>query len=166
MTGRRKTVHRIGELAALTGTTPDTLRFYERERLIDPPARTEGGFRVYQAGAIERLGFIRRAQDLGLTIREIASLVSAGSTGKDRCRRVRALLAAKLDATNEQIGRLQSCRRALEKALRDCDASPEATEGDTCAAVDHERTAGKGRPSRPRRSLTPAHRLAARGGSR
>ena len=67
--------YRIGELATLTGLTRDALRYYEREGLLDRPARTPGRFRIYTSSAIERVRFIKRAQALGFTLAEIQELV-------------------------------------------------------------------------------------------
>jgi len=67
--------YRIGQVAALTGLTPDTLRYYERLGLLPPAPRTKGGFRLYSRATLERLGLIRHAQDLGLSLDEIRELV-------------------------------------------------------------------------------------------
>ena len=90
--------YRIGEFATLTGLTPDALRFYERQGLLDRPARTPGRFRVYAAPAIERIRFIKRAQALGFTLAEIQELVRFnGKGGLRRCCRVG-------DVLNTQLG--------------------------------------------------------------
>jgi len=139
MTGKSKTVYRIGELAALTGTSPDTLRFYEREGLLTPPRRSEGGFRLYQRHAIDQLAFVRRAQGVGLTIREIRELVSGDPSGRGRCRHVRELLSSKLDETTDQIRELQSSRKALLGAIRECDTWLTSTDGCSCPTLDRDR---------------------------
>ena len=68
--------YQIGELAARSGLTPDALRYYERLGLLARPQRTSGGFRVYQVETLERLRFIKQAQMVGLTLNEIAALVT------------------------------------------------------------------------------------------
>ena len=89
--------YRIGELATLTGLTPDALRFYERQGVLDKPARTPGRFRIYPAPAIERVRFIKRAQTLGFSLAEIQELVRFnGKGGLRQCRRVRDLLKNQL----------------------------------------------------------------------
>ena len=81
--------YRIGELAAQSGLTPDTLRFYERLSLFPKPSRSRGGFRLYTADTFDRLQFIKRAQVLGFTLDEIRELVGFnGQGGLRRCRRV------------------------------------------------------------------------------
>ena len=67
---------RIGELAAQTRLTPDTLRYYERLGLLPHPPRTSGGFRLYSAATLGRVRFIRQAQTVGLTLDEIHELVT------------------------------------------------------------------------------------------
>lgn len=68
--------YQIGEVAARSGLTPDTLRYYERLGLLSPAGRTSGGFRVYSQQTLERLRFIKQAQALGFTLREIRDLVT------------------------------------------------------------------------------------------
>jgi len=66
---------RIGELAARAEVNIQTLRFYEREGLLRPPARTVSGYRSYTEGDLERVRFIRLCQGLGFTLREIQHLL-------------------------------------------------------------------------------------------
>jgi len=62
---------KIGDLAAQAGVTPDTLRYYERLGLLPPPHRTRTGYRLYDGVFPERIGFIHKAQALGLTLEEV-----------------------------------------------------------------------------------------------
>jgi DNA-binding transcriptional MerR regulator len=66
---------RIGELAKRTGASIQTLRFYEREKLLREPPRNPSGYRAYEAGDLERVQFIKQSQELGFTLREIKELV-------------------------------------------------------------------------------------------
>ncbi len=66
-----KQTYRIGEVAAQTALSRDTLRYYERRGLLGHPSRTNGGFRVYGKETLERLRFIKRAQVVGLSLDEI-----------------------------------------------------------------------------------------------
>ncbi len=72
--------YRIGEVAARSGLTPDTLRFFERLGLLPKPSRTRGGFRLYAAAAFDRLQFIKRAQMLGSLRRCERALESQDAT--------------------------------------------------------------------------------------
>lgn len=73
--------YQIGKLAARSGLTPDALRYYERMGLLAHPQRTSGGFRVYPVETLERLHFIKQAQMVGLTLSEIAALVTYQDQG-------------------------------------------------------------------------------------
>jgi len=66
---------RIGQLAAQTGFSVRTIRFYEQSGLLPAPPRTEGGYRVYDQDAVARLRFVRSAQTLGLSLAEIAEVL-------------------------------------------------------------------------------------------
>ncbi|MBA2514393.1 MAG: heavy metal-responsive transcriptional regulator [Solirubrobacterales bacterium] len=115
--------YQVGELAAKSGVTPDTLRYYERLRLLPPPQRTSGGFRVYTAHALDRLRFIRQSQTLGLTLHEIGALVSfqTRADGLGRCREVRDLLRLKLADFETRLAELQDFRNTLSGYLAECE---------------------------------------------
>jgi len=113
---------RIGELAARSGLTADTLRYYERVGLLPKAARTSGGFRVYPPQALERLRFVKRAQTLGLTLNQIRELVAfQDQGGLKRCRRVRDLLRAKLAEVQARLTELEEFRASLSRYLEDCE---------------------------------------------
>lgn len=69
-------MYRIGELAKLANVTPDTIRYYEKQQMIDHEVRTEGGFRLYTDNDLQRLRFIRYARQLGFTLESIRELLS------------------------------------------------------------------------------------------
>ena len=69
-------MYRIGELAKLANVTPDTIRYYEKQQMIDHEVRTEGGFRLYTDNDLQRLRFIRYARHLGFTLEWIRELLS------------------------------------------------------------------------------------------
>jgi len=85
---------RIGEIAKRAGVSIDALRYYERLKLLPRPRRSSGGFRLFAPEHIERVKFIKQAQDLGLSLDEIRGLLATG--GADECRKVRDLLQRKL----------------------------------------------------------------------
>src|ERR687886_3135165 len=96
---------RIGEVAARSSVSLDTLRYYERRRLLPRAPRTEGGFRLFPPETIGRVRFIKQAQELGFSLDEIGELMTTG--GEAECRRVRDLLRVKL---TELDGRLKAMR--------------------------------------------------------
>lgn len=139
-----KTYH-IGELAARSGLTPDTLRYYERLGLLPKPHRTGGGFRVYSAETVEWLRFIKQAQTLGFTLREVRDLLGfPGAAGVTRCRRVRDMLRGKLAELETRLAELQAFQRTLCGYLQDCERTLEESErggGDPrCPVVDTLKT--------------------------
>lgn len=122
---------RIGELAQRAGVTAKTLRFYERIALLPAPQRTPSGYRDDDEVAVDRLRFIKAAQAAGLTLAEIATVITAREQTGPPCGHVAALLdahAAELDrrigeltALRDEVRRLHDRARALDPAA--CDDS-------------------------------------------
>ena len=113
---------RIGKLASLCGVSRDTVRFYERERLLPAPRRSASGYRLYEDGDAARLHFVKRAQAIGLTlddIRELLSLRQARTTGE--CRRVANRLKARVAVVDAKIAQLRAFRRELVRNLEKCE---------------------------------------------
>lgn len=105
----------IGDLAALTGTSPSALRYYEAAGLLRAEARTESGYRVYGNQAARRLLFIRRAKELGFKLSEIKRVIDAPRAGReDELAYFTRVLASKITETRVQISGL----RAMERELR------------------------------------------------
>lgn len=120
--GRMRDTFTIGELASRCGVSRDTVRFYERERLLPAPRRSASGYRLYEDGDAVRVRFVKRAQAIGLTlddIRELLSLRQAHTTGE--CRRVAARLKARVATVDEKIARLRTFRRELVRNLQKCE---------------------------------------------
>src|SRR2546428_7598221 len=84
---------RIGELATRAGVSIDAVRYYERLKLLPRARRTSGGFRLFGPESVERVQFIKQAQELGLTLDEIKDLLATG--GAVECRKVRDVLSQK-----------------------------------------------------------------------
>lgn len=109
---------RIGELAARSGTTTKTIRFYEQAGLLPEPTRTPSGYRDYGSEFIDRLTFIRRAQAAGLTLREIGQVLAIHDRGEARpCAHVRHVLTTRLDQARAQIVELRTLEGHLEALL-------------------------------------------------
>ena len=105
---------RIADLAKRAGVSTATLRFYEEQGLLAPLARSDAGYREYGADAFGRLGFIRRAKALGLSLREVRSLVESPGDSADDHARLRAAVAHKLAETRRRVEQLQTLTRELE----------------------------------------------------
>ena len=122
----------IGELARRCGVSRDAVRFYERERLLPRPRRTASGYRIYGPEDEERLGFIRRAQAVGLTLEDITELIRLHEVhGPAECRTVAARLRHRIEALDRKIAELTAFRRHLRDNLRRC----EAAEAEACPVV-------------------------------
>lgn len=100
----------------------DTIRHYERLGLIDPPARTDGGYRLFPLIAADRITLIRDAVRVGFSLRQLGTFLRARRSGRAPCRDVRLAAARILDSVNAQIDTLASTRDALQKMLDDWDA--------------------------------------------
>lgn len=125
---------RIGQVAKATGLTVDAIRFYERERLLRRPPRTEGGFRLFQREDIQTLLFIQRAQELGFSLGDIRQLLYVAATEAPACSHVRDLLEQKLEAVQGKMRELRKLERRLKAALRKCN---EELAGDRQCADRH-----------------------------
>jgi MerR family mercuric resistance operon transcriptional regulator len=110
---------RIGEVALRAGVSIDTVRYYERRRLLPAAPRTEGGFRLFAPETVERVRFIRQAQELGFSLDEIGELLRTG--GANECRRVRDHLKVKLTELDERIRLMREFRRTLSRHLAECE---------------------------------------------
>ena len=104
-------------LAALAGVSPDALRFYERQGLLKPPQRSVAGYRLYEAQALDRVIFIKRAQALGLTLSEVREILRVADRGTAPCEHVRQTLARRLAEVDARISELQALRATLRRAL-------------------------------------------------
>jgi len=108
---------RIGEVASRSGVSIDTVRYYERLRLLPPAPRTAGGFRLFTAETIARVQFIKQAQELGLSLDEIKALLGDAK----ECRQVRDLLRTKLKEVDERIRLMKEFRHTLSHHLAACE---------------------------------------------
>src|SRR5260370_23133741 len=105
----------IGALSERTGCKVETIRFYERERLLPTPARSPGGYRLYREDHLKRLTFIRRARALGFSIDEVRKLLTLAAARKCPCAEVRVVAGARLEDVRAKITDL----RAMDRVLRD-----------------------------------------------
>ncbi|MDT0469446.1 heavy metal-responsive transcriptional regulator [Streptomyces gibsoniae] len=123
---------RIGDLAARTGLTTKTIRFYEDSGLLPAPPRTPGGYRDYPDHTVTRLGFVRDAQRAGLTLAEIRSILALRDDGHAPCHHVTGLINEHLDDIEQRMAELAATRNEL-RALADRAAT---TDPAACTADD------------------------------
>lgn len=111
----------IGRLARKAGVGVETIRFYERKGLIEQPRRPrETGYRVYPEETAHRIRFIRQAQELGFSLREVQDLLSLRADPESDSADVRARAAAKLAEVKRKITELERIRAALEDLIAAC----------------------------------------------
>ena len=117
----------IGDLAERCGVSRDTLRFYERERLLSPPRRSASGYRLYGETDAARVRFIRRAQATGLTLDDIRELLRVQQLRTpETCRRVAARLRERIEVLDRKIAELDAFRGELAQALAQCEEGAES----------------------------------------
>lgn len=113
----------IARLAAAAGVHVETIRYYQRLRLVPEPPRPLGGIRRYTESDADRLRFIKRAQAMGFTLAEIVSLLNLQK--RRSCRATRGLAATKLRLVDVRIRELRHLRKELAGLIADCDANAE-----------------------------------------
>ena len=120
----------IGEVAETAGVNVETVRFYEREGLIKRPPRPENGYRKYPGSIIGRIRFIKRAQELGFTLREIRELITLQLAD---CAEARQLSRKKIEEIDAKVADLTKIRSALASLV---DACGDPARVDGCAILE------------------------------
>jgi MerR family mercuric resistance operon transcriptional regulator len=110
----------IGELSKLSGVNIETIRYYERVKMLAPPPRTASGRRVYDSRDLRILVFIRRARALGFSLDEIRALLRLGGPEKASCREVREIAAHHLEDIRAKLSDLKKLERLLSKTVARC----------------------------------------------
>ncbi|MDT3718018.1 Cd(II)/Pb(II)-responsive transcriptional regulator [Pseudomonas oryzihabitans] len=123
---------RIGELASRTDCAVETIRYYEREGLLSPAARSSSNYRRYDQSHVERLLFVRHCRSLDMTLGEIRALLALRDTGEPGCDQVDALIGAHLHHVEVRIRELSQLREQLVTLRRQCQGEGE---GDRCGIL-------------------------------
>jgi MerR family mercuric resistance operon transcriptional regulator len=110
----------IGKLSKRSGVKIETIRYYERAKILVPPPRTASGRRVYDVTDLRILVFIRRARELGFSLDDIRALLRLGGPEKATCREVREIAAQHLDDVRAKIGDLKKLEQLLSKTVARC----------------------------------------------
>ncbi len=111
----------IGQLASKAGVNVETVRYYERTGLLESPVRRESGYRQYSDEQLNRIRFIKRAQQLGFTLKEIAELLSIRADAT--CEDMKNHVQAKLQDVSAKIRMLQKMKRILSNLEKSCTGS-------------------------------------------
>lgn len=136
---RRAGLYNIGEAAKRSGVNPKMIRHYESRRLLRKPKRTQSGYRVYDQKDLHTLRFIRRARDLGFSVKEIGRLLALWQDRHRASAEVRRVAQAHIAVLETRIQELQGMRRTLETLVDNChgDSRPECPILDDLAATRH-----------------------------
>jgi len=129
----------IGQVARRAEVGVETVRFYERQGLLEEPARKDSGYRQYSEDVVARLRFIRRAKELGFTLKEIAELLALRLDPDTSCAEVRGRAKAKIDDIDAKIRDLQRMRQALDKLVASCRGRGPISVCPILDALDNER---------------------------
>ncbi len=132
----------IGRVARSAGLAIETVRYYEREGLLEKPGRTSAGYRQYSADAVRRLHFIRQAKELGFSLAEIKELLSLRMQPDTTCADIRKRAREKIAAVDRKIEDLQRIRQALERLAAACKGTGPTSECPILDALESEKPAG------------------------
>lgn len=130
--------YRIGEAARSVGLSVEGLRFYERRGLVRPARRTVSGYRLYGQRQVDSLRFIRAAQEMGFSLREIRDLLTLrdGTGADESCRSMRGRLNHKLDTVRRRLELLREFERDLVACIERCDAQIDAGDAACCPVLE------------------------------
>jgi DNA-binding transcriptional MerR regulator len=126
---------KIGKVARQSGIGIEALRFYERSGLLTRPARSAGGYRLYDGAVIERLAFIKQAQALGFSLGEIRRIIHDAETGQSPCDEVREIVRRRLEELDERMRELRRYRKELAATLAAWDRVGRAP-GHICGLIE------------------------------
>lgn len=125
---------KTGDLAKQAGVNVETLRFYERKGLLPRPPRRLSGYREYPVESVRRIRFIKRAQELGFSLKEIQELLALKVRPGVTCAEVREKAEHKVADVRQKIADLKAIEKALHKLTATCSGSGPATD---CPILDH-----------------------------
>ncbi len=110
----------IGDVAKQAQVNIETLRYYERQGIVSKPPRTRSNYRLYPEDTVRRVRFVKHAQELGFSLKEIKGLLSLRATPGTSCQDVQQRATAKINEIDEKILSLQSMQQVLHKLVQQC----------------------------------------------
>jgi DNA-binding transcriptional MerR regulator len=125
----------IGKLAELTGTTADTLRYYEKMKLIKAALRSSAGYRLYNEDAVSIVRFIRGGKSLGFTLTEIRELLTLSTSDQSSCAEVLKKTEGKIIEAEAKILELKEIKKVLTQLVKSCPGDETSTK--CCPILDH-----------------------------
>ena len=130
----------IGQVAHRAGVGVETVRFYERQGLLEEPPRRASGYRQYSEQVIKRLHFIKRAQKLGFSLKEITELLLLRVDGQTSCEEVKGRTEAKIAEVEQKLLELQRMRQALLQVATLCTGQGPASACPMLDALNQQET--------------------------
>lgn len=124
---------KVGEVAAQAGVNLQTIHYYERRGLLPRPPRTASNYRAYPVDTVLRVRFVKQAQQLGFTLKEIKELLSLRAAPRTRCADVRERAEVKVRDIEDKIRNLESMRETLTKLIGECSGNGPVT---ACPILD------------------------------
>lgn len=112
----------IGKLAVLVGVNLETIRFYQREGILKEPTKRANGYRYYNSDHALRLSFIKRAKDLGFTLKEIKELFEMNTKSRATCGFVKTRAEEKISEIDQKIEDLKRIKNSLQDLTKACDS--------------------------------------------
>ena len=128
----------IGQMARSAGASVETIRFYERQGLLQHPARSPSGYRKYPPEAVSRVRLIRQAKDLGFSLKEIKELLALRVMPGKSCRDVRSRAERKIVDIEQRIVALRRMKAALTKLAAACTGRGPTSECPILEALETE----------------------------
>lgn len=110
----------ISELAEKCGVNKETIRYYERKKLLQQPSRTHSGYRIYSEDDVKRIKFIKRLQDLGFSLGEIYKLLGVVDNDEVRCRDMYEFVSKKEEEVQKHIEDLKRIETMLQDLKQRC----------------------------------------------
>jgi MerR family transcriptional regulator, copper efflux regulator len=128
----------IGRLARAAGINLETVRYYERRGLVPRPPRSRSGYRLFPADTARRLRFIKHAQELGFSLKEIRGLLALRISPRSSCVEIRKRAEAKIRDIEGKIKSLESMRTSLRKLTKSCSGCGPISECPILESLDGE----------------------------
>ena len=111
---------RIGQLAKVSGCSIQTIRYYEKEGLLNPPSRSEGNFRLYDEKALKELEFVKHCRSLDIPLSDIKTLLDLKNKPEESCSSINNLIANQLDLVNQRLKELKALKSELQIMKKAC----------------------------------------------
>ena len=129
----------IGNVAKQAKVRIETLRYYERERLVASPPRSQSNYRLYPEDTVRRVQFIKRAQELGFSLKEIKELLSLRAEPNTSCVDIRNRALAKINDIEQKMRTLKAMKHALTQLVEECPGQGVITDCPILEALNIER---------------------------